>query len=197
VAVCMAGGEREVGLLASELRMTGKMADRLVKIDEATIQRQCDTEFFEPVLAKADEYDLILSMACGAGVQMAADLLSPKIVVPGLNTRFIGVTESEGEWAEKCLACGDCKLGSYGGICPVTRCTKSLLNGPCGGAKLGKCEAADGRDCAWNLIYERLKAQDRLDLLRREPVLKDNAKKGHPQRQSAEVPVEEKEPVTS
>ena len=183
VAVCMAGGEREVALLASELRIASRLAGKNVEIGETTIQRQCDREYIEPIIDMAKDYDIVLSLACGAGVQMVADILAPHLVAPGLNTRFIGITEAEGKWAERCLACGDCLLGEYGGICPVTTCTKGLLNGPCGGATKGKCEAGDGRDCAWELIYNRLKSQGRLENLGKLLTIKDYRKKDHPMHQ--------------
>jgi ferredoxin len=163
VAVCMAGGEKEVELLASELRMASKMAGKELQITEATVQRQCDREYLEPVIDKATNCDAVVSMACGAGVQMLAGMLEEKPVLPALNTRFIGTAEGEGVWTERCRACGDCRLGRYAGICPVTICAKGLLSGPCGGASKGKCEAGGDRDCAWELIYNRLKQQGRLD----------------------------------
>ncbi|MBI2832605.1 MAG: methylenetetrahydrofolate reductase C-terminal domain-containing protein [Chloroflexi bacterium] len=166
VAVCMAGGEKEVGLLATELRMANKLAGKDVEIGEATIQRQCDREFIQPIVEKAKQYDAVLSLACGAGVQFVAEMMEPLPVLPGVNTRFIGVTQAEGMWAEKCLACGNCMLADYGGICPVTICAKGLLNGPCGGSNLGKCEASPEKDCAWELIYARLKNLGKLDNLR-------------------------------
>jgi hypothetical protein len=144
-----------------------KPFDEIKKLEvvEATIQRQCDHEYIEPIIAKARECDAVVSMGCGAGVQLLAEVLETMPVIPAVNTRFIGTTEREGEWAERCRACGDCKLGRYGGICPVTICAKGLLNGPCGGASLGKCEAGNNKDCAWELIYQRLKQQGRLDSL--------------------------------
>jgi len=163
VSVCMAGGEKEVELLASQLRMANKLDNKDVEIGEATIQRQCDKEYIEPILEMARGYDAILSMACGAGVQMMADLVEPIPAIPALNTRFIGVAEGEGRWSEKCRACGNCVLGEYGGICPIARCPKSILNGPCGGSQGGKCETDPNRDCAWALICERLVRQDKVD----------------------------------
>ncbi|MFC1910339.1 methylenetetrahydrofolate reductase C-terminal domain-containing protein [Chloroflexota bacterium] len=167
VAVCMAGGEKEVELLASQLRMANEIEGREMEIGEMTIQRQCDREYFDPIIEKATTYDAILSMACGAGVQFLADLVEPVPIIPALNTRFIGVTENEGHWSERCRACGDCKLGLYAGVCPVTMCAKSLLNGPCGGASHGKCEAQNDNDCAWEIMYRRLKAQGKLDNLKK------------------------------
>jgi len=163
VSVCMAGGEKEVELLATQLRMSNKLDNEDVEIKEATIQRQCDKEYIEPIIEMAKECDVILSMGCGAGVQMVADLLEPMPVMPGLNTRFIGVSDGEGSWSEKCRACGSCVLGEHAGICPITRCPKSILNGPCGGSQRGKCETDPNRDCAWALIYDRLMKQGKLD----------------------------------
>jgi ferredoxin len=182
VAVCQAGGEKEVGLLASELRIKSRIEGKEMKIGEATIERQCDKEFFDSIRDRAKDYEAVLSMACGAGVQYSAEMLEPILCLPALNTRFIGVTEQEGSWAERCRACGNCVLADYGGICPMTICAKSLVNGPCGGSKNGKCEAGEEKDCAWVLIYNRLKKQNRLDLFLK-PVaisVKDYSKQTHP-----------------
>jgi ferredoxin len=184
VAVCQSGGEKEVGLLASELRIKSQMEGKDIKFEEATIERQCDKEFFDSIKDKVKNYEAILSMACGAGVQYSAEVLEPMRVLPALNTRFIGVTEQEGNWAERCRACGNCILTDYGGICPMTICAKSLVNGPCGGSKNGKCEAGQEKDCAWVLIYNRLKKQNRLDKLKTLaiPQVKDYTKQTHPGR---------------
>jgi ferredoxin len=161
VTVCLAGGEREVATLASTLRLSGNP-----EIIENTIERQCDAEFYEAVTEQAASCDAVLSMACGVGVQMAARIFPDKPVYPALNTKFMGTNDGAGLWSENCLACGDCKLGDYGAVCPVTRCSKSLLNGPCGGSVDGKCEVdPENIDCGWQLIYDRLKALGRLDVL--------------------------------
>jgi ferredoxin len=165
VSVCMAGGEKEVELLAIELRMANRLEGRDVEIGETTIQRQCDTEYIESIVEMAKNYDAVLSMACGAGVQLVADMLEPMPVAPALNTCFIGVTEAEGVWVERCRACGNCVLDKTGVICPITRCAKGLLNGPCGGSENGKCEVDPERECAWALIIERLDKLGRLDEL--------------------------------
>jgi ferredoxin len=182
VSVCQSGGEKEVGLLASQLRMKSQLEGREIKIGEATIERQCDREFFDSIKEKSREYEAILSMACGAGVQFTAEVLEPMAVIPALNTRFIGVAVQEGTWSERCRACGNCVLADYGGICPMTICAKSLVNGPCGGSKNGKCEAGQEKDCAWVLIYNRLKRQNRLDKLKALalPSVKDYSKQTHP-----------------
>ena len=166
VSVCMAGGEKEVEILASQLRMHAAKEGKELTITEATIQRQCDREYFEPAVETIEAAEVVLSMACGAGVQFFADLYADKPVLPALNTKFIGVAEREGVWSEKCAACSDCVLASTGGICPVTICPKSLLNGPCGGTNDGKCEVDPDKDCAWTLIYKRLERIGQLDNIR-------------------------------
>jgi ferredoxin len=180
VSVCQAGGEKEVGLLASELRMKIQIEGKQIKLGEVTIERQCDREFFDSIKETSKDYEAILSMACGAGVQFTAEVLEPIRVLPALNTRFIGVALDEGTWSERCRACGNCILADYGGICPMTICAKSLVNGPCGGSKNGKCEAGQEKDCAWVLIYNRLKKQGKLDNLRAMAATKDYTKQTHP-----------------
>lgn len=187
VSVCMAGGEKEVELLATQLRMANKLENNDVEIGEATIQRQCDKEYIEPIVEKAKNYDAVLSLACGAGVQLLADMLEPIPVIPGLNTRFIGIAEEEGAWSERCRACGNCVLADFGGICPIARCPKSILNGPCGGSQNGRCETDPNRDCAWALIYERLKKQGKLDNIIRVAPPKDFRTQDHPARQVNEA----------
>lgn len=167
VAVCMAGGEKEVGLLAAQLRLAAKMQGKSIEVIEETVTRQCDREYMEPILEKARGCDAVISMACGVGVQMLAELLETVPVYPGVNTRFIGTNEGEGVWVERCLMCGNCVLGETGGICPIAICPKGLVNGPCGGTNRGKCEVDKEKDCAWTLIYHRLEKQGKLDNIRK------------------------------
>ncbi|NVM24531.1 MAG: methylenetetrahydrofolate reductase C-terminal domain-containing protein [Desulfobacterales bacterium] len=173
VTVCLAGGEKEVATLSSALRMAAKKDGDGLEISEATIERQCDIEFIEELREKVEQVDAALSMGCGAGVQTIAETFSEIPVYPALNTRFIGRTEEQGVWTERCAACGDCILHVTGGICPIARCSKSLLNGPCGGSKDGKCEINPDVACAWQLIYDRLKALDQLDKLEEIVPVKD------------------------
>lgn len=167
VAVCMAGGETEVGTLAAELRMALTLRGREVETHEATPQRQCDEEFIQAIADEVAGFDVVLSMACGAGVQMMAEHLAPTRVVPAVNTRFIGVTIKPGHWTEYCRACGECVLDQTSGVCPVARCSKGLLNGPCGGSQNGACEINPDIECAWQLIHDRLQAQGRIELMER------------------------------
>jgi ferredoxin len=165
VTVCFAGGEKEVATLSSALRMAAKKEGFSLEIVEATIERQCDTEFIEELREKVEQVEAVLSMGCGAGVQTIAETFSEIPVYPALNTGFIGRTEEQGVWSERCAACGDCILHLTAGICPIARCSKSLLNGPCGGSKDGRCEIKPEIECAWQLIYDRLKALGQLDKL--------------------------------
>ena len=167
VAVCMAGGEKEVELLAAQLRMKSKLEGKPRSVDEITVTRQCDKEYLEPLAKYVDQYDVVLSTACGAGVQFLAERFDGKIVLPALNTLFIGVAEAPGIWSQKCMACEDCVLDQTGGICPMTMCAKNLLNGPCGGTDHGKCEVDSEKDCAWTLIYQRLEKLGRLDQMKK------------------------------
>ena len=161
VTVCLAGGEKEVKVLSAAIRMSHK---KIQHVTGTSIERQCDQEFIEEIAVEVNQSDVVLSMACGVGVQMLSDYFPDKIVLPALNTQFMGSNEDAGYWLERCLGCGDCMLNLTGGICPKTRCSKGLMNGPCGGSEGAKCEVdPETLDCAWNLIYNRLKELNMLD----------------------------------
>ncbi|MBW2603790.1 MAG: methylenetetrahydrofolate reductase C-terminal domain-containing protein [Deltaproteobacteria bacterium] len=158
VTVCAAGGEKEVGILSSALQMAFKTEGKTLEVKEMTLERQCDPEYVEELVTYIDQAEAVMSMACGCGVQEIARRFKDKPVYPAVNTTFMGASESQGVWAERCQGCGDCVLGLTGGICPIARCSKRLLNGPCGGSTNGKCEVDPDMDCAWQLIWDRLKA---------------------------------------
>jgi len=151
VAVSFAGGMREVEILASMIRMDRKMAGQDVEIVEE----------------------------CGVGVQAMAERYPDKVILPGLNTTFMGLTEEMGVWSERCAGCGDCILDRTGGLCPIARCSKGLLNGPCGGSVNGKCEISPDVDCVWQLIIDRLKALNQLEKLEEIFPIKDWSVSGH------------------
>ena len=163
-SICLAGGQKEVGLLNDELKRAFEQDHVLLQIDGFTIERQCNADFFVDLDEIGKNYDAIFSMACGAGVQFVADRYPDKPVFPALNTIFVGVDRDIGWFEENCRACRECVLGETGGICPVTRCAKSLFNGPCGGtSREGKCEVSKDTPCAWFEIFKRLKDQNRLE----------------------------------
>jgi ferredoxin len=156
VTVCFAGGTKEVAVLGSVLRMSLQLDGKAKAIDEVVVQRQCEWEYIDPLLPELDKYDAILSLGCGVGVQALAERFPSKRVIPGLNTKFMGMPTQAGEWEERCQACGNCVLDKTGGICPITRCSKQLLNGPCGGSQNGHCEINQEVSCAWQQIWDRM-----------------------------------------
>lgn len=165
VTVCMAGGQKEAEELAALIRIQLKQDRQEATVEAFTIERQCEFEFIDQVLERLKGYDAILSLACGIGVQTLVEHVPALRVMPGLNTKFMGYPVAQGVWVERCLGCGDCVLHLTEGICPITRCAKSLLNGPCGGSAEGKCEVSKELDCAWHLIHDRLASLGRLSLL--------------------------------
>ena len=165
VTVCLSGGEKETGILAAALRMRRQTEGQPLETVEVTLPRQCDPEYLE-MLDKyvTDDIDCVLSLACGVGVQYLAERY-PKWVLPAQNTKFAGGSVEHGVWEEKCGLCGECILYKTGGICPIIRCSKSILNGPCGGSQDGHCEINKEVRCAWQLIYDRMKQLGKLELL--------------------------------
>ena len=165
VTVCFAGGAREAAITSASLRMSSKLDGDAKDVADATIQRQCEWEYLDQIAEQVEEADLVLSLGCGIGVQAMVEHYPDAWVVPGLNTSFLGMPTEQGVWAERCAACGDCILGLTGGICPIARCSKSLLNGPCGGSEAGHCEIDPDVPCAWQLIYDRLISMDKIHVL--------------------------------
>jgi ferredoxin len=161
VAVCHQGGNKEAEILASLLRMRATQEGVDIEITNGGIERQCETEFFDSAEKQIAETDAVLSTACGIGVQFMAERYA-KPIYPGLNTTFLGAVEEMGVYTERCQACGHCVLGETGGICPIARCAKRVMNGPCGGSTGGKCEINKEVDCAWQLIVDRLKMLNRM-----------------------------------
>lgn len=163
VTVCEAGGKKEVEVLASALSLHYLNRGKEKTFGKTTLERQCDREYLEEIRTALDDYDAVLSLACGVGVQFAAETFPAVPLVPGVNTVCLGANEERGVWTERCQACGTCILARTGGICPISRCAKRLFNGPCGGSANGKCELGQDTDCAWQLIIDRLTSLGRLD----------------------------------
>ncbi len=163
VSICLAGGQREVNELNALLNIHLKKENMQKTLEGYTVERQCNDQFLEELEPKISKYDCVLSMACGAGVQNMARKFPGIPVFPALNTVSIGIDKDIGMYEERCRACGHCVLGYTGGICPVTRCSKGLFNGPCGGTNNECCEISQEIPCAWLDIFYRLKEQDRLD----------------------------------
>lgn len=176
VTVCLSGGEAQAELLASGLRIAFKKDGKEVTVLEDTVQRQCDQEFVMPVLerVKNEGIDAVLTLACGVGVNFLSDRIGAVPVFPGVNTTFYGGNVEAGLWSEMCAGCGECITYLTGGICPIARCSKHLLNGPCGGSEKGMCEVdPKNTECVWQLIYDRMKLLGRLDEMRNLLPMKD------------------------
>ncbi len=165
VAVCSAGGDREVAILAEALRLARSRQGKEIEIIETTFIRQCDPEYLEPLKELGKKVEAVVSLACGVGVNLIADLYPELRVYPGVDTSFYGANIALGEWVEKCRGCGDCIIDKTAGLCPIARCAKNLLNGPCGGSKGGKCEVRKDMSCIWHEIVERLKSRGEMEKL--------------------------------
>ena len=161
-------GIREAEELSQLLELGSKQRSKEFTFKVNTLVKQCDSYLTATALKDMidDKVEAVLSLACGLGPQTIAILYPELPVFPAQNTVFMGSEEREaGTLEERCAACGDCVLGLTGGICPISRCAKSLLNGPCGGSQNGKCEVDPNKDCAWALIIERLDKLGRLHVL--------------------------------
>lgn len=174
---CQTGGEEQVKAMAERLKPN--------VVGTAVVESPCDMRLNRKDLQASktilDEADAVLVLSCGAGAQTLAEF-TDKIIIPGLDTIFIGKTERIGRYYERCRACTDCILLETGGVCPIVRCSKGLLNGPCGGQVKGKCEVGGyTHDCAWVLIYNTLKKQGRIDLFKKFRSPKDRSPKAQPQ----------------
>jgi len=161
-------GLREARTLSQLLELGGKLRNKDFVFKVATTAKQCDSYLMASMIkSQIEGVEAVLSLACGAGVQTVAGVFSELPAFPAQNTHFMGIEEREGGiLEERCAGCGDCLLAKTGGICPVARCSKGLLNGACGGSKNGKCELDPEKDCAWVLVYEQLKKQGKLELLK-------------------------------
>jgi len=165
VTVCNVGGSKEVGVLASTLRIAAKKNGREIEVGEHTLERQCDPEYIDELRDIINDYEAVISIACGVGPQFLSEKYPETRVFPGVNTRFMGGAVEHGVWSERCAGCGTCVVHYFGGMCPIARCSKSLLNGPCGGSNNGKCEISKDVDCIWDIIVRKMMEQGRLEEL--------------------------------
>ncbi len=178
-ATCKSGGEEEVLKMKEVLESEGKTVLGYTLLEPACNLLKCKKDL-KVLKAELNDADAVLSMACGDGTQTIVKNLKKTPVYPANNTLFIGETKRVGEFEETCKACGECELAWSGGICPVTICAKGLINGPCGGAKDGKCEVSSENDCAWILIYNRLKEINQLENMTEIRPMKDYSKQDNP-----------------
>ncbi|MFH2008541.1 MAG: methylenetetrahydrofolate reductase C-terminal domain-containing protein [bacterium] len=166
VAECAAGGEREVETLAPLMRMGCAASGSSLEVVTRTLERQCEWEFVEALAPLIGGVEAVVSLACGIGVQTVAERFPEATVYPGVNTTSLAVRAEAGLWLTRCAACGDCRLGETFGLCSVSRCAKSLANGPCGGTRPdGRCEVDVDKDCVWQQIVRRAMDRDALQRL--------------------------------
>lgn len=177
---CKAGGEEEVFRMQEWLVGEGREVTGSVVIEEACHIMRAGRDLRQHK-AQVEEADALLVLACGAGIQSISASTDQR-VIGALDTLFLGNIRRFGQYEEKCSLCGECILNETAGICPVTNCAKGLLNGPCGGMEEGRCEADREIDCAWHLIFERLKKQGRQGVFRRAVPAKDWSGKRKPGR---------------
>jgi hypothetical protein len=180
---CMTGGEKEVLEMKARLEKEGKEVTGYVVLDPSCNKLQARAAL-KKQKSEVEAADAVLCMACGDGAQTVAELVKIP-VYPANDTMFIGEVERIGHYSEACRACGQCELGWTAGICPITRCAKSLLNGPCGGSRNGKCEVNPENDCAWILIYNRLKELGQLEQIVKIKAPKDYSKFANPRKIAA------------
>lgn len=178
-STCKSGGEEEVLKMKEALEAEGKTVLGYTLLDPACnlLKSKKDLKALKEEIKEADA---LLSLACGDGTQTIVKNVKKLPVYPANNTMFIGETKRVGEFEESCKACGECELGWTGGICPVTMCAKGLINGACGGAKNGKCEVSSENECAWIMIYNRLKDIDQLENMVAIRPMKDYSKQNNP-----------------
>jgi ferredoxin len=184
VTVCNVGGAKEVGVLAATLKIGRKKDGHPIEIDEKTLERQCDPEYVEQIRDIHDQYDAVLSMACGVGPQFLSEAYPGQRFLPAVDTKFFGGAVQHGIWEERCAGCGTCIIHYYDGLCPIARCSKSLQHGPCGGSAKGKCEISKDVECIWDTIVKKKMEQGRLEDLRNIRAAKDwqTARDGGPRK---------------
>ena len=164
VTVCEAGGKKEVAVLASALRMHFMNQGKDVKIDEVTLERQCDHEYLEELRNSIDRYDAVISLACGVGVQFMAEKYMITPILPGVDTCFMGVTEGKGRVVRALPGVRSLHAGPRpGASVRFPAAPNGFFNGPCGGSTDGHCEIDKNLICGWQLIVERLTKLGRLD----------------------------------
>ena len=166
VTVCNVGGLKEVEILASIMKIARKKQGNDIDIDIKVLERQCDNEYVAEISDIINNYESVISLACGVGPQFLSEMYKEKIIYPGLNTTFFGGATEHGVWEERCAGCGTCAIHDFAGLCPIARCAKSLMNGPCGGSSDGVCEINKDTVCIWDaIVQKKIKAGQLKDLI--------------------------------
>lgn len=163
VTVCNVGGLKEVEILAATMNIARKKAGNDIDIDTTVLERQCDKEYVEQIAETVGDYEAVLSMACGVGPQFLSEMYTDQLFFPAVNTTFFGGATQHGVWEERCAGCGTCAIHNFGGLCPIARCAKSLLHGPCGGSSNGLCEVNKETECIWDSIVKKKMEQGKIE----------------------------------
>lgn len=184
VTVCNVGGLKEVEILASAMKIARKKQGNAIDIDIQVLERQCDNEYVSGIKDVVNDYEAVISLACGVGPQFLSEMYTDQIFYPGVNTTFFGGATQHGIWEERCAGCGACAIHNFGGLCPIARCAKSLMNGPCGGSSNGVCEVNKDIECIWDLIVRKKMEAGKLEDLIGVKGLKDwsTARDGGPRK---------------
>ena len=184
VTVCNTGGLKEVEILASSMKIARKKEGNDIDIDIQVLERQCDTEYVAGISDVVGNYEAVISLACGVGPQFLSEMYKDQTFYPGVNTTFFGGAVQHGVWEERCAGCGSCVIHHFGGLCPIARCAKSLMNGPCGGSSKGVCEVSKDTLCIWDAIVKKKMESGRLeDLIGVKPIKSwKTARDGGPRR---------------
>ena len=194
VTVCNVGGLKEVEILSSALKIARKKAGDELEIDYRVLERQCDNEYVSELGEEVNNYEAVISMACGVGPQFLSEMYRDQTFYPAVNTTFFGGATQHGVWEERCAGCGTCAIHNFGGLCPIARCAKSLLHGPCGGSSKGVCEVNADTECIWDAIVRKKMEAGQLEDLMGVKGLKDwqTARHGGPRRSIREELVQGK-----
>ena len=159
--VCHTGGEEEV------LSMKKALEKKDIKITGWVILEPACNLQKDKLILKNHKKDIenakkILVLACGNGAQTVSEIIEAIDIVPGCDTLFLGEIKHANDFEKRCALCGECIQDLFDSFCPVARCPKNMLNGPCGGLKNGKCEINSDLDCILDIIYKELKKKGQL-----------------------------------
>jgi len=179
--LCRTGGKDEIDAMKATLEKRKITVTGCVILDPACHLNN-NKQILKEYSKELDSSDKILVFACGNGVQTVAELFPEKSVLTGTDTLFLGEIFRANEFNKRCMLCGECLLDSFVGLCPVSRCPKSMLNGPCGGSSKGKCEINLEMECVWDRLYQELKNKGKLHVLEVIQKPKDWSKAGEMKR---------------
>jgi ferredoxin len=163
--LCKTGGEDEIIKMKENLRNNNIETTGWVILDPAC-HLQNDKRLLKKYRNEIENAKKILVLACGNGVQTVSEVINNRDIIPGTDTLFLGEIKRLTDFEKRCIMCGDCIQDLFEGVCPISRCPKSMLNGPCGGSIEGKCEISKELDCIWDIIYKRLKEKGQLNRLK-------------------------------